>query len=59
MASDIALAQYRLGGGPGKLEKAIEMVERVVELDVLYEGAISVVAKEHRALLLGLREQQS
>ena len=32
------------------------MVERVVELDVLYEGGNSAVVKERRELLLGLGE---
>ena len=58
-ASDIARAQYRTGGGLGKLEEAIEMVERVVELDILYEGGNSAVVKEHRELLLRLREQRA
>ena len=55
-AADIAVAQYKVGGGEEKLEEAVGMVERVVELDVLYEGENSAVAEEHRGMLVELRE---
>ena len=55
-ACDIALAQYRLGKLPSKLDDAITMLERLVELDVMYEGKNSTAAKEHQRLCLQLKQ---
>jgi hypothetical protein len=55
-AFDIALAQHKLNRLSSKPTDAIGLLDRVIELDILYDGDDGAVIKEHKRLRLQLQQ---